>query len=258
MESAACRAPEIAELASQFLRAESENKMRLSAIVISWIGFFCSTLCHAQDAQEDACRITVDAEPSKPPINRREIYDLVKQVTVFVCPYSPGQPLVLIQPECAPEFASGFGKYMVQRFSSGKVLKVLSECSPLLGGSTADYKPDDPVTSYMLVDNAGKFAPGVVRDKEHAFNLLFRQFLNDIGAPVIYYNSLSNVVCLSTRSDENFSLVDAIREFSVLPSDAARAKFTLPVTMSIETSPLSCKEWAQQRFQRSFTDGFFK
>lgn len=225
--------------------------MRSIAVVVGFVGLFCSTLCHGQDVQDDACRITVEPELSKPPISRRDIYDFAIRENLFVCPYSPGQNLVLIQEACMPEAASVLGRYQVQRFSSVKINKIVSECSPLLGGPTLDYKPDDPVTSYLLVDHAEKFDPGVVRDKDHAFDWLFRQFLNDIAAPIIYYNEAGNVICLSARSSENFSLTDAIRDFPPSPDDAERAKFSIPETMTIETSPLSCREWVQRRFQYS-------
>jgi hypothetical protein len=187
--------------------------------------------------------VTVEPEKSRT-IDRHVVFDFAKQRSLLVCPFSVGQPITFLETSCSPEAMSKLGKNTVEYFDQNDFYKEAIRCSPLMGIHSSSYNPENPVLSYLIYNKSEKFDPVKVRSNDNDFDRKLRQFLNNVGAPVVYYNVMSNVICLSVPTGEKFSLVDELHEFG----------FPLPSTALIETSTSSCANWVKERFNALLSD----
>jgi hypothetical protein len=198
---------------------------------------------HAHGLEDKACRVIVTPK-NKSTADRQYIFNFVKDKSIVVCPFSSGGAITFIQAPCSPDAMKRIGDYKVENIDQDKFYQEASKCSPLMWIKTPEYKYQDPVISYLLFNKDEQFSPGQVRDSDDAFDHQLRQFLNDIGAPLVYYNGISNLICMSARVDEKFSLDEMIKKFGL----------KIPTAISIEKSNSSCPSWVKERFHVSLSE----
>ena len=130
----------------------------------------------SESLRTDACRVTVMSDENNP-VDRRMVFDLVKQKSLLVCPFSDRQPVVFLQDSCSPHVLDKLGKYTVEHFDTNGFFSEAIKCTPLMGIQTADYKPGDPVVSYLVFDGSEKFESGMVRKRTSVLIPIFGSFL---------------------------------------------------------------------------------
>lgn len=198
---------------------------------------------YSKEKDSDICKITIDTKRNQS-INREFIYNFSKDKPIFMCPFSLGGIMTYFEEPCSRDGLEKIGKYSIENIERDNLYKEVSKCTPLMGVRDRSYDYKDPVKSYLFYNSSQKFMPGVVRDEDDLFYHQLKQFLNEIAAPIVYYNGMSNAICMSVRQSEEFSIEEMIKQFG----------FKVPSGVLIESSNLNCKSWFMDRFHVSLSE----